>query len=70
MTDAIGGDLTKLAMDMFKDLSGSMKKGMDAATKALGGATGGASKAVEGRSKDLGKGAEGATKALKGLFRK
>ncbi len=64
ITKAMTGDLTKVASEMFSKLGGSVKQGLDAATKALD------SGAVSGAAKSLSEGAEGATKALKGLFGK
>jgi hypothetical protein len=63
VTDAMMGDLTKVAGEMFSKVGGAVKDAVGGVTKAIGGATGGAGGAV-------GDAAKGATDGLKNLFGK
>lgn len=63
ITDAMMGDLTKIAGEVFGKMGGAVKDAVGTATKALGGATSGAGSAVSDVTK-------GATEGLKNLFGK
>ncbi|MBT3915956.1 MAG: hypothetical protein HOF23_06250 [Rhodospirillaceae bacterium] len=70
ITDAMMGDLTKVAGDLFKNMGGAVKdaaagaaKAVEGVTKSIGGAAGGAGDAVGDATK-------GATEGLKKLFGK
>jgi len=70
ITDAMMGDLTKVAGDLFKNMGGAVKdaaagaaKAVEGVTKSIGGTAGGAGDAV-------GDAAKGATEGLKKLFGK
>jgi hypothetical protein len=70
ITEAMMGDLTKIAGSVFKKMGGSVKDAVGGVTKAISGATGGAGGAIGGAGDAIGGAAKSATEGLKNLFGK